>query len=67
MTNRKLGRFTTTPDETGRMVTYPAGTELPAEVAEQVTNEKAWEADGDEPEAPKPEPKKSAAKRPYSK
>jgi hypothetical protein len=40
---RKLARYVTTPDETGRMVTYAPGDTLPAAVAEQVTNPKAWE------------------------
>lgn len=61
MTGRKLAVNVTTPDEDGRMVTFPAGTELPAEVAKQVTNPKAWgESDEDE----KPAPKKPAVKRP---
>jgi hypothetical protein len=48
MAGRKVARYVTTPDETGRMVTYAPGDTLPDEVAERVTNPKAWEADEEE-------------------
>jgi hypothetical protein len=54
---RKLARYVTTPDETGRMVTYAPGDTLPAAVAEQVTNPKAWESD-EEPDAEDAAPKR---------
>lgn len=43
MAGRKLAVNVTTPDENGRMVTYMAGETVSAEVAEGITNPKAWE------------------------
>jgi hypothetical protein len=69
MAGRKLAVNTTALDETGRMVTFLAGTTVSAEVAEGITNPNAWEApeaaaaDGD---GSKPA-KKAAAKRSSSK
>lgn len=59
MAGRKLAVNTTAVDESGRMVTFEAGTTVSAEVAEGITNPKAW---GDEPEADSDsEPAKKAA------
>lgn len=63
---RKLAVFTTTLDEDGRMVTFPAGTVVSAEVAKGITNPKAWgEDDASEPDDQKESApaKKAPAKR----
>jgi hypothetical protein len=61
MAGRKLARYVTAPDETGRMVTYPPGTEVSAEVAKGIDNPKAWESDDPQPE--NDEPAKPRARR----
>lgn len=68
MSGRKLAVYTTALDEEGRMVTFPAGTVVSAEVAEGITNPKAWGDDDESEPAPKvvqaPAPaKKTTAKR----
>lgn len=63
MAGRKLAVFVTAPDEAGRMVTFPAGTTVSAEVAKGITNPKAWgEDDESEPDESAPA-KKAPAKR----
>lgn len=63
---RKLAVFVTAPDDDGRMVTFPAGTTVSAEVAKGITNPKAWgedeESESDDQDAPAPA-KKAPAKR----
>lgn len=57
--DKKLARNTTALDESGRMVTFPAGTTVSPAVAKGITNPKAWLAD-DEP-ADEPVDDESAA------
>ena len=67
---RTLAVFVTAPDETGRMVTFPAGTTVSAEVAKGITNPKAWgeddESELDDQDTAAPA-KKAPAKRASSK
>lgn len=69
MAGRKLAVNVTTPDETGRMVTFMAGDTVSPEVAKAITNPKAWSDDATEdPVEDKPTPaKKAASKRSASK
>ena len=63
MSGRKLAVFVTAPHEDGRMVTFPAGATVSAEVAKGITNPKAWGED-DESELDESAPaKKAPAKR----
>ena len=68
---RRLAVFVTAPDETGRMVTFPAGTTVSAEVAKGITNPRAWGEDGesesDDQDAPAPAKKTPAKRAPSSK
>lgn len=59
---RKLAVYVTASDETGRMVTFAAGTTVSAEVAKGITNPKAWGDEPDDQDAPDPA-KKAPAKR----
>lgn len=45
--SRKLAVNVTTPDETGRMVTYMAGDSLSGDVAKAVTAKGVWADDAD--------------------
>lgn len=60
MAGRELTVNVTAPDETGRMVTFEAGTTVSAEVAKGITNPKAW-GEGDKSDSA--ETKKTATKR----
>lgn len=69
MAGRKLAVNVTTPDETGRMVTFMAGDTVSAEVAKGITNPKAWgEGEDSDTEAEaKPAAKKAASSKSSSK
>lgn len=66
MAGRKTAVYVTTPDETGRMVTYPTGSELSADVAKGIDNPKVWGEDESKDES-KPAAKKTASKSSSSK
>ena len=61
MAGRTLAVNTTALDEDGRMVTFPAGTEVSAKIAAGITNPKAWaEPEPEEEAEPEPEPEPEA-------
>lgn len=67
MAGRTLAVNVTTPDETGRMVTYLAGESVSAEVAKGITAENVWAEVADKASNSPAPVSKAASKAPAKK